>query len=308
LLRDNSDGNDKRYLQSAANTLLRINLPDAAKELDKRIISLPDPSTTQPPIGNTGNNNTYEWEIREVSAYHLSDFQAWIFQNGQQAIQNGAKEAVAYITPGRNLMVVFVSLQGQVIPISNIGGCCIITNQFYVDGTFIDGNIIEYDLTSNQFISNRTNFMQKKEFDSFERLGKQLDALVRNLKKTGQIGRRQSSDSTTSESTPVGDFEKQISDFFMSTNMVSIESESCDVAQFDKIRSWVVSKLPVRGASKAHILKTRRGQDTLICVFFSNGEDVLLDENYPKKRILCGNGDNELNSFLNGAPIGTINL
>lgn len=308
LLRDNSDGNDKRYLQSAANTLLRINLPDAAKELDNRIISLPDPSTTQPPIGNSGNNNTYEWEIREVSAYHLSDFQAWIFQNGQQAIQNGAKEAVAYITPGRNLMVAFVSLQGQVIPISNNGGCCIITDQFYVDGTFIDGNIIEYDLTSNQFISNRTNFMQKKEFDSFERLGKQLDALVRNLKKTGQIGRHQSSDSTTSESTPVGDFEKQISDFFMSTNMVSMESESCDVAQFEKIRSWVVSKLPVRGASKAHILKTRRGQDTLICVFFSNGEDVLLEENYPKKRILCGNGDNELNSFLNGAPMGTINL
>lgn len=94
----------------------------------------------------------------------------------------------------------------------------------------------------------------------------------------------------------------------MSTNMMSMESESCDIAQFDKIRSWVVSKLPVRGASKAHILKTRRGQDTLICVFFSNGEDVLLDENYPKKRILCGNGDNELNSFLNGAPMGTINL
>jgi hypothetical protein len=70
----------------------------------------------------------------------------------------------------------------------------------------------------------------------------------------------------------------------------------------------VVDKLPVQGASKAHILKSRRGQDTLICVFFSNGEDALLDEKYPKKRILCENGDVELNSFLNGAPIGTINL
>lgn len=94
----------------------------------------------------------------------------------------------------------------------------------------------------------------------------------------------------------------------MNCNMVSMESETCEIANFDAIRFWVVSKLPVQGASKAHILKSRRGQDSLICVFFSNGEDVLLDENYPKKRILCGNGDIELNSFLNGAPMGTINL
>lgn len=308
LLRDNSDDNDKRYLQSAANTLIRINLPEAAKELNQRIISLPDSPQAKPANAPPGSSISCDWEIREVSAYHLSDFQAWIFQHMQQAIQNGAKEAVAYITSGRNLMVVFVSDQGQVIPIFNNGGCCIVTDQFYVDGSFIDGNIIEYDLTSNQFVSNRHNFMQKKEFDSFERLGKQLDTLVNNLRKTGQIGRRQTSDKTTSESAPTGDFEKQTSDFFMSTNMMSMESESCDFAQFEKIRAWVVSKLPVKGATKAHILKTRRGQDTLVCVFFSNGEDVLLDDNYPKKRILCGNGDNELNSFLNGAPMGTINL
>ncbi|MBD5194929.1 MAG: hypothetical protein HDS71_08845 [Bacteroidales bacterium] len=304
LLRDNSDGNDKRYLQNAANTLLRINLTDAANELRKRIISLPDVQSSQQSNSSTPQ---CEWEVREMSAYHLSDFQSWVFQNGNVAIQNGASEAVAYITPDKNLMVAFVSNCGQIIPINNIGGCCIVTTQFYVDSSFIDGNIIEYTLQSNQFVSNRYSFMQKKDFDSFEKLGKQLDTLVNNLKKTSQIGRHQSA-STASESAPLSDFEKQIADFFMNCNMVSMESESSDLAQFDKIRAWVVSKLPVKGASKAHILKTRRGTDTLICVFFSDGENVLLDEQFPKKRILCGNGDVELNSFLNGAPIGTINL
>ncbi len=304
LLRDNSDGNDKRYLQNAANTLLRINLPDAANELKRRIISLPDISVEDKA---SSSSPQYEWEVREMPAYNLSDFQSWIFQNGNAASQSGASEAVAYITPERNLMVAFVTNQGCLVPVNNIGGCCIVTSQFYVDSSFIDGNIIEYNLQSNQVVSNRFNFMQKNEFDSFEKLGKQLDSLVNNLKKTAQIGRHQSAP-TSSENTPVSDFEKQIADFFMNCNMMSMESETTDFAQFDRIRAWVVSKLPVQGALKAHILKTRRGTDTLICVFFSDGENVLLDEQYPKKRILCANEDNELNSFLNGAPMGTINL
>lgn len=304
LLRDNSDGNDKRYLQNAANTLLRINLPDAANELNKRIISLPNIPESHPTNPATPQ---CEWEIREMHAYNLSDFQSWIFQNGNLASQNGAVEAVAYITPEHNLMVAFVSNLGGLVPVNGIGGCCIVTTQFYVDPSFIDGNIIEYNLQSNQFVSNRHNFMQKKEFDSFEKLGKQLDTLVNNLKKTAQIGSQQSANSSN-ETAPAGDFERQIADFFMNSNMMSMESETTDLAQFDKIRAWVVSKLPVQGASKAHILKTRRGGDTLVCVFFSDGENVLLDEQYPKKRILCGNGDTELNSFLNGAPMGTINL
>lgn len=304
LLRDNSDGIDKSYLQNAANTLIRINLPEAAQELQRRIISLP--SISQPNPSENQGRTQYEWEVRDLPKYCLSDFQNWIFNNSSLAIQQGATEAVAYITSGKNLMVAFISDKGGLIPINNIGGQCIVTNQFYVDSSIIDGNIIEYNLRSNQFISNRYSFMQKKEFDSFERLGKQLDKLVNNLKKTAQIGRNQAENDSTSA--PTGDFEKQITDFFMTCNMMSMESESCDIATFDGIRSWVVSKLPIQGASKAHILKSRRGQDILICVFFSNGEDVLLDENYPKKRILCGNGDVELNSFLNGAPMGTINL
>ncbi len=294
ILCDNSDGIDKTYLQSAANTLNRINLPEAAQELQRRIISLPP----------TPPHKQYEWEVRVLPIYHLSDFQNWIFNNSSLAIQQGATEAVAYITSGKNLMVTFISDKGEIIPVNNIGGQCVVTHTFYVAPHFIDGNIIEYNLQSNQFTSNRYNFMQKKEFDSFERLGKQLDNLVNNLRKTAQIGRNQAENT----SAPAGDFEKQITDYFMTCNMVSMESESCDIATFDGIRSWVVSKLPIQGASKAHILKSRRGQDILICVFFSNGEDVLLDENYPKKRILCGNGDVELNSFLNGAPMGTINL
>ncbi len=305
LLRDNSDGNDKRYLQNAANTLLRINLPEAAKELNKRVISLPDIQTSQ---HFDSSSRQYEWDVREMQTYRISDFKSWIFQNGNIAIQNSATEAVAYITHGKNLMITFVSNSGNIVPINNIVGCCVVTTQFYIDPSFIDGNIIEYNLQSNQFVSNRYNFMQKKDFDSFENLGKQLDTLVNNLRKTSQLGRHQST-ATSSDSAPISDFEKQIADFFMNRNMVSMESESSDKAQFDKIRAWVISKLPVQGASKAHILRTQRGTDTLVCIFFSDGENnVLLDEQFPKKRILCGNGDDELNSFLNGAPLGTINL
>lgn len=301
LLRDNSEGGDRQYLQCAASTLIRINLPEAAKELERKIISLP-----ATPINHDNHQEQCEWEVKDLPVYHLSDFQNWVFANCGTAQSNGATEAIAYVTSGKNLMVAFISDQCRLVPVNNIGGQCIITNQFYVDPSFIDGNVIEYDLQSNQFKSNRFRFMQKKEFDSFERLGKQLDNLVNNLKKTSQIGRNHSEPQKDSASAE--DFEKQITDFFMNCNMVSMESETCEIANFDAIRSWVVSKLPVQGASKAHILKSRRGQDSLICVFFSNGEDVLLDENYPKKRILCGNGDIELNSFLNGAPMGTINL
>lgn len=305
LLRDNSDDVDRQYLQCAANTLTKLNLPYAAKELERKIISLPM-VPTNPDYPNPYFQEQYEWEVRELLAYRLSDFQNWVYANCGTAQSNGATEAVAYITSGQNLIVAFISDQCGVIPVNNIGGQCIVTNQFYVDSSLIDGNIIEYDLQSNQFKSNHLCFMQKKEFDSFERLGKQLDNLVNNLKKTSQIGRTHSEAQTDSATT--GDFEKQITDFFMNCNMVSMESETCETARFDAIRSWVVSKLPVQGASKAHILKSRRGQDYLICVFFSNGDDVLLNENFPKKRILCGKGDIELNSFLNGAPMGTINL
>lgn len=150
--------------------------------------------------------------------------------------------------------------------------------------------------------------MQKREFDSFERFSKQFDEFLRNLKKKTQKGRQVRNGSISNESVPREAFERQISEFFMNCNMLSMESECCDIAPFESIRSWVVDKLPIQGATKAHILKTRQGQDSLICIFFSNGEDVLLGERFPKKRILCGNGDHELNSFLNGAPMGTINL
>lgn len=305
LLRDKSESADRQYLQCAASTLNRINLPEAAKELERKIISLPV-SPSNPPASDQCFQKQCEWEVRDLSAYRLSDFQEWIYCNCSAAIRNGATEAVAYVTSGKNLLVAFVSDHGHIIPVNDIGGQCIVTQQFYVDSSFIDDNIIEYDLQSNQFKSNRLRFMQKKEFDSFERLGKQLDNLVNNLKKTSQIGRNQSEAQT--DSAPTGYFEKQITDFFMNCSMISMESETCDTANFDAIRSWVVSKLPVQGASKAHILKSRQGQDTLICVFFSNGEDVLLEESFPKKRILCGKCDIELNSFLNGAPMGTINL
>ena len=153
--------------------------------------------------------------------------------------------------------------------------------------------------------------MQKKGFDSFERLGKQLDALVNNVKRATDLRNQRPTAASTAQAQPASqnDVVTQIANYFMETNSMSIESESVETVEFDKIRAWVVSKLPVRNATKAHIVYTKRGMDYLVCVFFADNENnCLLEEEYPKKRILCGQCDSEMRAFLNGGEIGTIKL
>lgn len=320
LLRDKADNNDETYLKSAANTLINLHLPDAANDLRERIISLPEV------IDDTKQFNTAqsEWEVINTGIYHFKEFREWVSLNKDRAIHLGAQEAIAYITPDKNLLITFISDDANLVSINGITGLCIITGCFFIDKSLIDENIIEYDLINENFISNKTKFMQKKEFDSFSRLGKQIDRLVANLKKTVQPSKHKNKENSTSSSentsvnekntfeedknTSAVNVEKQIADFFMKCNMPSMESEYCETVKFDNISTWIINKLPVEGASKAHILKTRSGSDILICIFFSNEEELLIDEEFPKKRILCNDCDVELNSFLNGAPIGSIKL
>ena len=152
--------------------------------------------------------------------------------------------------------------------------------------------------------------MQKREFDSFERLGKQLDILINNVRKATDLRSHRSSASTTQgQIVHQNNVVNQIANYFMETNSMSIESESVETVEFDKVRAWVVSKLPVRNATKAHIIYTKRGMDYLTCVFFSDEENNgLFGDEYPKKRILCGQCDSEMKAFLSGGEIGTIKL
>ena len=251
-----------------------------------------------------------EWELVKMTMFNIQVFENWVLKYKLEALKNGATEAVAYITSENNVMLCFVSNEAENIPVCNIAGGCVMADSFDIASTFMDGAFIEYDLVSNRYISNQRRFMQKKEFDSFQRIGKQLDMFVNNLKKTSRAERSQGRDfsSLSYEETPTNGFEKQLIDFFVSCNMISLESEVCDVAKFESIHSWIVSKLPVQRATQAHIFRFHHGRDLFICIFFSNGEEAFLEEQFPKKRILCGSGDNELNAFFGECSIVTIKL
>lgn len=250
-----------------------------------------------------------EWQISDCELFRIDDFRSWIGQNAFRAMQLGATEAIAYIRPSKVIVIAFVDDNGKVIHGKGLGGLCVRTTAFYVNQSIIDDNLIEWSLKEQRYITNKLTFMQKREFDSFERLGKQLDALVNNVRKATDLRNRWPEVATQSQSAAKNDVIDQIANYFLENNSMSIESESVETVEFDKVRAWVASKLPVRNATKAHIVYIRRGMDYLVCVFFSDEENNgLFGEEYPKKRILCGQCDAEMRAFMNGGEIGTIKL
>lgn len=151
--------------------------------------------------------------------------------------------------------------------------------------------------------------MEKKDFDSFERLGKQLDALVNNLGNLTRPSKVVSQSNYSSRKDEDNNFQQQLSNFFVSGKSISLESERCDIASFDSIRKWIDSKLPIKNAINAHIFKTSIEQDIMLCIFFSDEDcNALLENNYPMKRIICNKYDSDIEVFLNGLTIGTIKL
>lgn len=311
LLRDRAGDSDRQYLQSVANVLVRLNQTDAAGELNRRIVSMPVVSAERDIHSGTMADDApdtapeTEWEVMQASVYRISDFSEWVRQNGSKALLLGAKEAVAYVTDDRNVLLAFLSAEGKVIPVDGIGGRCIVTDKFFVHPSIVDRGIIEYDLTINKYTSNSTKFMQKNEFDTFERLGKQLDRLVNNLKRSARPVRGTMSPRPASDR----DFARELTDFFINDNSRYMESENCDIATIASIQTWIESKLPVADATKAHIFKTNCSSDSmLLCLFFSNNDEALLGDCFPKKRILCSDIDIELDSLLNGGNLATIKL
>lgn len=260
---------------------------------------------------NTQKKENMEWQVSDYDQYKITDFHKWVDQHSFTAMQLGATEAIAYIRPSKIIVVVFVDDNAKVVYSNTLGGLCVRTTAFYVDQSILDENLIEWSLKEQRYITNKTKFMQKREFDSFERLGKQLDALVNNVRRATDLRNQCPTASSTAQVQPAPqkDVINQIANYFMETNSMSMESESVETVEFDKVRAWVERKLPVRNATKAHIVYTKRGLDYLVCVFFSDDENNgLFGEEYPKKRILCGQCDSEMEAFMNGGEIGTIKL
>lgn len=310
LLKDKSTDGDRQYLEMAKIALMSMNEVDAAKELEKKIDIIGPGSGGNSGGGDTGGGKQeMEWQVSDYEQFRIDDFHSWVDQNAFKASQLGATEAIAYIRPSKIIVIAFIDDNGKVIYGKGLGGLCVRTAVFYVNESIIDGNLIEWSLKGQRYITNKLTFMQKREFDSFERLGKQLDALVNNVRKATDIRNRRQEAAPQNQPAANNDVINQIANYFMETNSMSIESESVETVEFDKVRAWVVSKLPVRNATKAHIVYTRRGMDNLVCVFFSDEENNgLFGEEYPKKRILCGQCDAEMRAFMNGGEIGTIKL
>ena len=315
LLKEKSTDGDRQYLEMAKIALMSIGEVDAANEIGRKIYTFEGGSSASKATNVFGKAHSnpeptiseMEWLVSDYEQFRIDDFHSWVDLNAPLAMQLGATEAIAFIRPSKIIVIAFMDDNGKVIFGKGLGGLCVRTTAFYVNQSIIDGNLIEWNLKEQRYITNKLTFMQKREFDSFERLGKQLDALVNNVRKATDIRNRRQETAYQNQSAAKNDVINQIAYYFMETNSISIESESVETVEFDKVRAWVASKLPVRNATKAHIVYTRIGMDNLVCVFFSDEENNgLLGEEYPKKRILCGQCDAEMRAFMNGGEIGTI--
>lgn len=299
LLKDISNDNDKPYLEMAKQALMSINEIDAAYDLDRKIYTLHYNEK------NVSDPKEISWKVLKYAQYRISDFNTWVNTNMYKAVKLGATEAVISIRPSKILMICFVDDNANIIFSDELGGVCIQTPTFYVNKDILDGDLIEWSLQKNKFITNKSKFMAKVNFDKFERLGRQLDNLVTKVFLQGDAGGKKTSNEDVSRK----DFITKISYFFMENTSLSMESETVKTAEFQKILGWINSKVPIRNAQKAYTIYSNLENGYLVCVFFSDEDDNgLFSNEYPKKRILCSGFDAELKAFFNDGNIATINL
>lgn len=303
LLYDKSTDNDKSYLEQAKEVLIAMNLPEAAESLNRKISIL-----VEKPIIQTEIQEKYvEWDVLEKDTFTDVDFVNWIKEQTPMALTQGAIYALTQLRDTYFVMV-FLNRNAKVINNEKVGGRCIIAKKYYFSENMSDENIIIYDLLENKYKSNINIIMGKTEFDSFERLGKQLDGLINNIGKFTKPTEI-STDVQKETKTKKDGFETQLIELFTSSNFLSLESENCNIAEFMVIKNWITSKLPVKDAIKAHVFRTDVEGRIMLCIFFSDVEaNTLIGNNYPMKRILCDKCDSDIEAFLNGLSLGTINL
>lgn len=292
LLYDNATDSDKYYLERVKDVLISMNLPEAANSLNKKISLVKE----------------VKWNLVEKETFTDVDYLKWISNNKRVAIENNAEYAIMFFRETYFAMM-FLNSDARVISDGNVAGQCVIAKRYFFAEEKIEGNISVYNIRTNQFISNKT-LMDKKEFDSFERLGRQLDALMNNIGNLTRPSRVESSSKTSSaKNEESSDFQRQLAEIFKTGKLMSLESEKCEIATFDSIKEWITSKLPIQDAVSVHIFKTNVEKNIMLCVFFSDKDsNTLIGNNYPMKRIICEKCDSDIEVFLNGLTIGTIKL
>ena len=303
LLYDKASDNDKLYLEQAKEVLISMNFPDAAKSLNKKISVLV--SNQQAP--HISNSEDVEWAVVEKDTFTDVDFKKWITKNRSVALENNAEYALMALRNTYFIML-FLDKDAKVINNRVLTGQCVIARRYlFEEGTF-EKNFSILNIKTNKYIPINT-LMEKKEFDSFERLGKQLDALINNLGNITRPNRVEGPKRNTKNGQEDNDIQKQLTEVFASGQYISLESEKCEIADFDSIKEWITNKLPIKNAVNAHIFKTNIDNNTMLCIFFSDKDcNTLIGNDYPMKRIICGKCDSDIEVFLNGLVIGTIKL
>lgn len=302
LLYDNSEDYDKPYLEQVKETLVSMGETEAATSLDRKIHILVYPSEEK--------QQETEWTIEEKFLYSEEDFCCWAKTNGNTAVGNKAAYAVMFFRHNY-FASFFVDASFKVVIYKKVkGGVCTLPQRYYMTDDIQEGDVILFDLQKNEIIKNSYKLMEKKDFDSFERLGKQLDALINNLGRIPNALRVSKPDSQNSTvQSGVNDFYQQITQVFSSADFISMESEQSSVASLESVKQWIVSKMPVKSAIKAHILKTKMQSNIMVCVFFADANNnALISNDYPMKRIICDGCDSDMEAFLNGLTFGTIIL
>lgn len=246
-----------------------------------------------------------EWIIEERLMFTNKDFEKWIESN-QSLFDKSAKYAILLQRDCFYAMMV-VDERGECIPIKKgLGGICVVAHRSYIPANIVKNKVIVYDLKLKEYSNN--NFMEGNKFNSFERLGKQLDSLINNL---GRIPKSiiNKNGEDYNQGASMVKIEQQLIDIFMKNPDLGIEMETIAVAKFEDIKSWINSKMPVPNATKVHVFRKKESTGMLICVFFTDKDmNLLIGNGYPSKRIICETCDSDIEAFFNGLSIGTITL
>lgn len=300
LLKDMSTNEDKSYLKYAQHVLESMGRCEEAKTLEKReseLVLLPQESQCE----------ECEWEVVKKETFTDVDFKKWIAENECIALENNAEYALMAFRDTYFVML-FLDKNAKVIKSRTLTGQCVLANRYcFSEGTMEDTFSI-YTIKTAQFISIKA-LMDKDAFNSFERFAKQLDTKMSNLGKLTKPYRVGDTNENIKHGHEELDFYQQLTDIFAQGQYLSLESEKCEVANFSSIQEWIANKLPVKDAVNAHILKTKLNNNIMLCIFFSDQEvNALIGNNYPMKRVICDKCDSDIEVFLNGLLIGTINL
>lgn len=317
LLKGRAEGHDHDFLAATKRTLLALGEMDAASEIEKfdqvrcTVPAIDTPSASSRGSRATKNKGTRkdknEWTIYEASSFDLQFFKIWIQEYRQEAEDKGAVEAVLAIRD-KYLLLFFVDCTANIVMSCQHFGCCIIVSEIVLAPGFFNKDIIEFDLLNNIFLTNKTIFMDQKDLEAINRLGKSIDGLTRTIEKLAPLRRRLAPVDPQPPEDDVADFEAKLLEFFSNSTSFSMESETVSVADFEKIKSWINDQLPVKNAVQANIICLKKESINMVCIFFSDADsNVLAGDEYPKKRIYCTTCDVDLRAFLNGG-LGIIQL